>query len=155
MLKLQFFGYWMQRVDSLEKTLMLRKIEGEGEGDDRGWDGWMASPTCQTWVWASFGSWWWTGKPGVLQSLGSQRVGHGWVICTCTWSGYLSPSPRLHWTPINYVKFHLKNPSVGLVSDCSRLSSPSRGHGYGAKSSLYISIVSRNAMWTMPNIVIF
>ena len=49
-----------------------------GEGDDRGWDGWMASPTWWTWVWASSGSWWWTGRPGVLQSMGSQRVRHDW-----------------------------------------------------------------------------
>ena len=47
-----------------------------GEGDDRGWDGWMASPTRWTWVWVNFGSWWWTGRPGVLQFMGSQRVGH-------------------------------------------------------------------------------
>ena len=46
-----------------------------GEGDGRGWDGWMASPTRRTWVWASSGSWWWTGKPGVLKSMGSQSVG--------------------------------------------------------------------------------
>ena len=44
-----------------------------------GWDGWMASLTRCTWVWASSGSWWWTGKPGVLQSMGSQRVGHNWA----------------------------------------------------------------------------
>ena len=49
------------------------------EGDDRGCDGWMASPTPWTWVWVSSGSWWWTGRPGVLQSMGSQRVGHDWV----------------------------------------------------------------------------
>ena len=49
------------------------------EEKDRGWDGWLASPTRWTWVWASFGSWWWTWKPGVLQSIGSQRVGHDWV----------------------------------------------------------------------------
>ena len=48
-------------------------------GDDRGWDGWMALPTQWTWVWASSGSWWWPGKPGVLQSMRSQRVGHDWV----------------------------------------------------------------------------
>ena len=47
--------------------------------DDRGWDGWMTSLTRWTWVWASSGSWWWTGKPGVLQFMGSQRVGHNWV----------------------------------------------------------------------------
>ena len=51
----------------------------EKKGDDRGWNGWMASPTQWTWVWVSSGSWWWTEKPGVLQSMGSQRVGHNWV----------------------------------------------------------------------------
>ena len=50
-----------------------------GEGDDRGWDGRMASPTQWTWVWVGSGSWWWTGKPGVLHSMGLQRVGHDWV----------------------------------------------------------------------------
>ena len=50
-----------------------------GERDDRGWDGWMASPTQWTWVWVNSGSWWWTGRPGVLQFMGSQRVGHDWA----------------------------------------------------------------------------
>ena len=49
-----------------------------GEGDDRGWDGWMASLTQRTWVWVSSRSWWWTGRPGVLWVMGSQRVGHDW-----------------------------------------------------------------------------
>ena len=52
----------------------------EEKGDDRGWDGWMASLTQWTWVWASSGSWWWTGRPGVLQSTGFQRVGHDRMI---------------------------------------------------------------------------
>ena len=50
-----------------------------GEGNDRGWDGWMASPTRWTWVWVNSRSWWWTGKPGVLRFMGSQRVGHDWA----------------------------------------------------------------------------
>ena len=50
-----------------------------GEGDDRGWDGWMASPTQWTWVWVNSGSWCWTGKPGGLQFMGLQTVGHDWV----------------------------------------------------------------------------
>ena len=50
-----------------------------GEGDDRGWDGWIASPTPCTWVWVNSRSWWWTGRPGVLQFMGSQRVGHDWA----------------------------------------------------------------------------
>ena len=50
-----------------------------GEGDDRGWNGWMASPTQWAWVWVNSGSWWWTGRPGVLWFMGSQRVGQDWV----------------------------------------------------------------------------
>ena len=55
---------------------------GAGEGNDRGWDGWMASPTQWTWVWVNSGSWWWTGRPGALRSMGSQSVGHDWVNWT-------------------------------------------------------------------------
>ena len=75
-LKLQYFAYLMQRADSLEKTLMLGKIEGRRR---RGWDGWMASLNLWSWVWVSSGSWWWTGKLGVLQSMGSQTVGQDWA----------------------------------------------------------------------------
>ena len=50
------------------------RLRAGGEGDDRGWDGWMASPTQWTWVWVDSGSWWWTGRPGLLQFMGSQRV---------------------------------------------------------------------------------
>ena len=78
-LKLQYFGHLMWRVDSLEKTLMLEGLGAREEGDNRGWDGWMASLTWWTWVWVNSGSWWWTGRPGVLRFMGSQRVGPDWV----------------------------------------------------------------------------
>ena len=78
-LKLQYFDHLMQRTDSLEKTLMLGGLRIGREGDDRGWDGWMASPTRWTWVWVNSGSWWWTGKLGVLQSVRSQKVVQDWV----------------------------------------------------------------------------
>ena len=79
-LKLQYFGHLMQRTDSFEKTLMLGKIEGKRRGWQKmRWDGWMASLTQWTWVWVNSGRWWRTGKPGMLQSMGSQRVGHDWV----------------------------------------------------------------------------
>jgi len=78
-LKLQYFGYLMWRTDSFEKTLMLGKLKVGGEGDDKGWGGGMASLTRWTWVWVNSRSWWWTGRPGVLQSMGSQRVGHDWA----------------------------------------------------------------------------
>ena len=56
-----------------------------GEEDDSGWDGWMASPTRWAWVWVNSGSWWWTGKPGVLQFTGLQRVGHNWATELTDW----------------------------------------------------------------------
>ena len=88
-LKLQYFGHLMWRAVSLEKTLMLGKIEGrrrKGRQRMRWLDGITNS---WTWVWVSSGSWWWTGKPGVLQSMGSQGVGHNWVTelnWTDSWS---------------------------------------------------------------------
>ena len=83
-LKLQYFGHLMWRVDSLEQTLMLGGIGGRRR---RGWDGWMASLTLWTWVSVNSGSWWWTGRPGVLRFMGLQRVGH-WVT-------------ELNWTELN------------------------------------------------------
>ena len=75
-LNLQYFGHLMQRTDSFEKTLMLGKIEGGRRRDNRGWVGWMASLTQWTWVWVNSRSWWWTGRPRMLQSMGLQRVRH-------------------------------------------------------------------------------
>ena len=69
-LKLQYFGHLMRRVDLLEKTLMLGGIGGRRRGDDRGWDGWMASLTRWAWVWVNSGSLWWTGRPGMLRFMG-------------------------------------------------------------------------------------
>ena len=77
--KLQYFGYLMWRVDSLEKTLMLGGIGAGGEGDNRGWDSWIASLTRWMWVWVNSRRWWWTRRPDVLQFMDSQRVGHDWV----------------------------------------------------------------------------
>ena len=85
MLKLQYFGHVMWRTDLLQKTLMLGKIKAGEEWDSRGWDGCMASPTLWTWVWANSMSWWCTRKSGVLQSMGSQRVGHDWVTELTDW----------------------------------------------------------------------
>ena len=72
-LKLQFFGHLMQRADLLKRPCCWERLKARGEGDDRGWDGWMASRTGWTWVWASSGRWWWTGRPGVLPSKGHTR----------------------------------------------------------------------------------
>ena len=78
-LKLQYFGYLMRRADPLERPWCWERLKAGGEGDDRGWDGWMTSLTHWTWIWSSSRRWWRTEKPGVLQSTGSQRVRHDWV----------------------------------------------------------------------------
>ena len=69
MLKLQYFGHLMQRTH-LKRPWCWERLKAGGEVDDRGWDGWMASPTWCTWVWVNFGSWQWTGRPGMLHSMG-------------------------------------------------------------------------------------
>ena len=69
-------------------------LEAGREGDDRGWDGWMASPTRWTWVWVNSGSWWWTGRPGMLRFTGSQRGKHNWVT-------------ELNWTELYWASFHV------------------------------------------------
>ena len=71
-LKLQSFGLLMWRTDSFERPWCWERLKGWGEGDNRGWDGWMVSPTQWTWVWVCSGSWWWTGRPVMLQSMGLQ-----------------------------------------------------------------------------------
>ena len=101
-LKLQYFGHLTWRADSLEKTLMMRKIEGRRRRVNRGWDGWMASLTQWTRVWVNYGSWWWTGNPGLLQCMGSQIVRHYWAT-------------ELNWTDIIYMNL-LKNISTKRYS---------------------------------------
>ena len=83
MLKLQYPGHRMQRTDSLEKTLMWEGLKAGGEGDDRVWDGWMASPTHWMWVWASSRSWWWKGS----------------LVCCIPWGCQESDTTEwLNWT---------------------------------------------------------
>ena len=83
---------WCKEPTHWKRPCCWERLKAGGEGDDRGWDGWMASPTQRTWVWVHSGSWWWTGRPGVLQSMGSQSQ---------TWLSY--------WTTTICVK-HLTSP---------------------------------------------
>ena len=78
-LKLQYLVTWYEELTHSKRPWCWERLKAEGEGDDRWWDGWMASLTQWTWVWISSGCWWWTGRPGVLQSVGSQRVRHSWL----------------------------------------------------------------------------
>ena len=79
---------WCEELTHLKRPWCWERLRAGGEGDDRGWDGWMATLTWWTWVWVNSRSWWWTGRPGVLWFMGSQRVGHNeatelnWIECS-------------------------------------------------------------------------
>ena len=74
---------WCEELTHWKRPWCWERLRAGGEGDDRGWDGWMA------WVWVNSGSWWWTGRPGVLQFMGLQRVRHDWAT-QLNWTGYLN-----------------------------------------------------------------
>ena len=73
-LKLQYVATWCEELTHLKRPWCWERLKAGGEGDNRVWDGWMASPTQWTWIWVTSGSWWWTGRTGILQSMGSQRI---------------------------------------------------------------------------------
>ena len=79
---------WCEELTHWKRSWCWEKSKAGGEGDNRGWDDWMAPLTRWTWVWALSGSWWRTGKPGVLQSMGLQRVGYNWAT-ERNWTGGL------------------------------------------------------------------
>ena len=83
-LKLQYLTTWCEGLTHWKRPWCWERLKAGEEGDDRGWDGWMASPTQWTWVWVSSGSWRWTGRPGMLQSMGSQSQTqlNNWTITT-------------------------------------------------------------------------
>ena len=94
-LKLQYFGHLMRRTDSFERPWYWERLKAEGECD-----GWMASPTQWAWIWVNSGSWWRTGRPGVLQSMGSQRVGHDWAT-ELNWMHVLVMEDWSFWSATN------------------------------------------------------
>ena len=100
-LKLQYFGHLMWRADSLEKTLMLGQIEGRRRRE-RQRIRWLDGIT-DLWVWVNSGSWWWTGRPGILQSMGSQRVGHNWAT-ELNWTLVFSMGEKIIPTSFQYYK---------------------------------------------------
>ena len=70
---------WCEELTHLKRPWCWERSKAGGEGDDRGWDGWMALSTRWTWIWVDSGNWWWTGRPGVLRIMGLQRIGHDWA----------------------------------------------------------------------------
>ena len=99
MLKLKLhlsLATWLEELTHLERPWCWERLKVGGEGNDKRWDGWMASLTRWTWIWASSRSWRWTGKPGVLQSMGSQRAGHNWAT-------------ELNWRNIHSINVYTMN----------------------------------------------
>ena len=94
---------WCKELTHLKRPWCWERLRARGEGDDRGWDSWMASPTQWTWVWVNSGSWWWTGRPGMLWFMGLQRVKRNWVteLNWTRWSGCSGGRdlgrPKVHW----------------------------------------------------------
>ena len=110
-LKLQNFGTWCEELTHWKRPGCWERLKA-GEGDDRGWDGWMASPTRWTWVWANSGSWWWTGRHGVLLSMGSLR--DNWTELNWTnWTEHRPAEARGKWAGVHLV--------VTLGNTCSPL----------------------------------
>ena len=141
-LKLQYLGHMIQRVNSLKRPWCWERWRVGGEGGDRGWDGWMASLAQWMWVWVNSRRWWRTGKPGVLQSTGSQRVIHNWSDLACTqreWDWKFQPSNCVvasfsnQLSPLSY---------LGLLSPKSHLFNINSGK------------IERGALWTTKDTLI-
>ena len=93
---------WCEELACWKRPWCWERLKAGGEGDNGGWDSWMASPTWWTWVWGSFGSWWWTGRSSVLQSMGLQRIGHDWAT-------------ELNWTEMfSYYQIWLMTSRLGI-----------------------------------------
>ena len=81
---------WYKELAHWKRPWCWERLRAGGEGNNEGWDGWMASPTQWTWVWVNSGSWWWTGRPGVLWFMRSQRVRHDWVTEKLNWCYFIT-----------------------------------------------------------------
>ena len=99
---------WCEELTHLKRPWCWERLKAGGKGDDRGWDGWMASPTQWIWVWVNSEGKWWTGRPGVLRSMGLQRVGHN-LATELNWTEYtVSHSRSYHY---------LHTPSIRIKTD--------------------------------------
>ena len=99
---------WCEELTHLRRPWCWERLKVGGEGYDRGWDGWMASLTQWTWVWVNSGSWWCTGRPGVLQSMGSQRVRYDWAT-------------KLNWTSSTEKSLWEKGSQLSEYYECPHL----------------------------------
>ena len=87
---------WCKELTHLKRPWCWERLRAGGEGDDRGWDSWMASPTWWTWVCVDSGTWWWIGRPGMLWSMGSKTAGHDWVNWTDCFKEWYNEQPCIY-----------------------------------------------------------
>ena len=140
-MKLQYLATSCKQLTHWKKLWCWEGLGAGREGDDWGWDGWMASRTRWTWVWVNSRRWWWTGRPGMLRFMGSQRVRHNWVtelnwcsialynialyfhqksqVLFLLWLSSFFLELFLHWYPITYwAPTHLGSSSFGVLPFC-------------------------------------
>ena len=110
---------WCKELSHLKKPWCWERLRAGGGGDDRGWDGWIASPTQWTWVWVDSGSWWWTGRLSVLWFMGLQRVGHDWVT-ELNWTEWLHRNLMRRNQAWNSVKEETAFPAKGTSAKAPR-----------------------------------
>ena len=113
---------WCEELRHWKRPWCWERLKA-GEGDDRRWDGWMASPTQWTWVWVNSGSWWWTGRPGVLQFMGSQSQTRLSDWTELNWMSTVVSCPNIPRKPwsIKNKKFHCTKAHIKVITDILRM----------------------------------
>ena len=149
MLKLKLATSW-EELTHWKTVWCWEGLWAGGEGDDRGQDGWMASPTWWTWVWVNSGSWWWTGRPGVLQFMGSQRVGHDWVTeLNCpTFRASLISKPSFPGSSVGKESSY-NSGDPGLIPGLGR--SSGEGNVYSRQYSCLEHSMDKGAWWALAH----
>ena len=127
---------WCKELTHWKRPCCWERLRAGGEGGNRGWDGWMASLTQWTWVWVSSGNWWWTGRPGLLQSMGSQRVGHDWVA-ELNWTGKIPHASEQLSPCITTTEPVLWSPCVPELCSTRRQATAMRSPCFTVKGSPY------------------
>ena len=153
-LKLQYFGHLMHRLTHWKRPWCWERWKAGGEGDDRGWDGWMAPLTQMDVSWAGFRSWWWTGKPGMLQSMGSQRVRHNWVTepmisqgwhitvwgqITCSLFLWI----KFYWNTTPSICLHIEAGNLYVTTELTRPTGKQRAYGLWGLKSLFYDLLQK------------
>ena len=145
---------WCKELSHWKRPWCWERLKTGGEGDNRGWDGWMASSTQWIWIWASSGSWWWTGRPGVLRFMGSQRVGHDWetelnwtmCVCVCVFlciSRFATPGTVACQAPLS-IEFSRQEHWSGLP-----FLSPGTLPDPGIESMSHVSCIGRQVLYQL------